>query len=242
MKINFEKLNTVAIYAAAISIVILILFASIQLNAFNRDFYKSTYEELKTSKILGMTKKDLNRSTTILLDYLEDNRDDIKLEVVVQGKKMQAFNAKETAHMVDVKNLYQSAIAVAQVAGGIFVLSVGYLFIRLKKGAFTVLSIGYIKVAILAGAFLLMLAGWAYVDFDAFWTAFHEVLFRNDLWLLDPYTDLMINLFPAAFFSKMIFRIVLSFAVCFGVLFTGSYVYLRHELKKLTEEELNYEE
>ena len=69
------------------------------------------------------------------------------------------------------------------------------------------------------------------VDFDAFWTAFHHVAFRNDLWLLNPSTDLMINLFPAAFFSKLVFRIVMMFAIGFIGCFVGAYIYLRYQLK-----------
>ena len=55
--------------------------------------------------------------------------------------------------------------------------------------------------------------------------------FRNDLWLLNPSTDLMINLFPAAFFSKLVFRIVMMFAIGFIGCFVGAYIYLRYQLK-----------
>ena len=105
--------------------------------------------------------------------------------------------------------------------------------VRLKSGMLTIFSINYMKTAILAAVFFAMLAGWAYVDFDAFWTTFHKLAFRNDLWLLNPATDLMINLFPAQFFSSMVFRIVGMFATGFIGLFVFCYLFLRHELHKL---------
>lgn len=89
------------------------------------------------------------------------------------------------------------------------------------------------KTAILAAVFFAMLAGWTFVDFDAFWTTFHKIAFRNDLWLLNPATDLMINLFPAEFFSSLVFRIVGFFAFSFVGFFVLSYLYLRHRLRKL---------
>ena len=50
---------------------------------------------------------------------------------------------------------------------------------------------------------------------------------------LDVYKrqDLMINLFPAAFFSKLVFRIVMMFAIGFIGCFVGAYIYLRYQLK-----------
>lgn len=48
-------------------------------------------------------------------------------------------------------------------------------------------------------------------DFNGFWTTFHQLFFTNDLWLLNPATDLMINLFPEAFFSHLVIRILLWF-------------------------------
>ena len=43
-------------------------------------------------------------------------------------------------------------------------------------------------------------AAWAAVDFSSAFTFFHEVLFTNDLWLLDAQTDLLVRLLPEQFF------------------------------------------
>ena len=44
-------------------------------------------------------------------------------------------------------------------------------------------------------------------DFTAVFTKFHELLFNNDLWLLDPETDYMIRILPEGFFLDMTLRI-----------------------------------
>ena len=53
------------------------------------------------------------------------------------------------------------------------------------------------------GALLLVLAAllvWGMVDFDSLFILFHHLAFTNDLWLLNPATDLLIRLMPVAFF------------------------------------------
>lgn len=41
---------------------------------------------------------------------------------------------------------------------------------------------------------------WGAVDFDSLFIAFHRLLFTNDLWLLNPQTDLLIRLMPLPLF------------------------------------------
>lgn len=233
MKEILGKIDAFCAYIIAIALILILLITSIDINSFNKNFYASAYKELETAETLGMTEKDLNLATNTLLDYLQGKRNDIKEEVSVQGVKMMAFNSKEEAHMIDVRNLYRFALHIRNISIVLLVVSLVYLLVRLRKGTWTLLSIQYMKTAILAAVFFAMLAGWAFVDFDAFWTTFHKIFFSNDLWLLDPATDLMINLFPADFFSKLVFRIVGMFVASGGALFLGGYFYLRHQLNKL---------
>ncbi|MBE5807884.1 MAG: DUF1461 domain-containing protein [Clostridiales bacterium] len=55
-------------------------------------------------------------------------------------------------------------------------------------------------------------AVWACLDFDAAFTFFHRRLFSNDLWLLDPRTDLLIRICPESMFMSMGLRIALTSA------------------------------
>jgi integral membrane protein (TIGR01906 family) len=38
------------------------------------------------------------------------------------------------------------------------------------------------------------------LDFDRAFTVFHMLFFPNDLWILDPSVDLLINMVPLGFF------------------------------------------
>jgi integral membrane protein (TIGR01906 family) len=45
----------------------------------------------------------------------------------------------------------------------------------------------------------------ALTGFDAAWTRFHEIVFSNDLWRLDPATDHLIQMFPEGFWQEATF-------------------------------------
>ena len=52
-----------------------------------------------------------------------------------------------------------------------------------------------------------VLAVWAGIDFNEAFNFFHEILFTNDLWLLNPATDLLIRICPISMFMAMGARI-----------------------------------
>ena len=117
--------------------VVILLVTSININCFNKGFYKTEYASLETAQSLGMTEKDLNKATDALLDYLQDRRDNIDVTVAVKGTETKAFNARESSHMVDVRNLYRFAMVLRNVAIILLVLSLVYMAVRLKSGMLT---------------------------------------------------------------------------------------------------------
>ena len=54
---------------------------------------------------------------------------------------------------------------------------------------------------------------WAAVDFNSAFNFFHRILFTNDLWLLNPETDLLIRICPSSMFANLGLRIALRAAV-----------------------------
>ena len=179
-------------------------------------FYTKQYIAVGAEKATGMTIEDLDKTTAMLLDYLNDRRDDLNLEVEKWGKAEQVFDDRETSHMVDVKNLYATAAKVMYIS---LALSAGiliYLFIKDgKTGFFTGAIRGY-KVAVAISAILIVIFGAAFTfGFNTFWTMFHEVVFTNDLWLLDPRVSTMINMYPLPFWLAMCTSMLTRFAIIF---------------------------
>lgn len=84
-------------------------------------------------------------------------------------------------------------------------------------------------------AFMIVISGllfYALVDFNRFWTMFHQIFFDNDLWLLDPRVSIMINMFPEDFWFGMVIRIALTFIVSFTGISFILYKVVNKELEK----------
>lgn len=84
----------------------------------------------------------------------------------------------------------------------------------------------------LAGCLGVMVAS----DFNKYFFLFHEIFFNNDLWLLDPATDLMIRMLPEEFFADMLIRIGSIFVGMLAVLFVISAIVLC--LQKMNKKDL----
>ena len=56
-------------------------------------------------------------------------------------------------------------------------------------------------------------------DFTKYFVMFHHIFFSNDLWILDPTTDMLINIVPEGFFMDTAARIGLLFGSLSLILF-----------------------
>lgn len=213
---RFEKLNA---FVFGLAIWIILAISALQLIGFNLDFYREQYLHRNTAEEIGVSFPDLMRVTEVLLDYTAGQRDDLNIVVEVNGSVQPFFNQREIDHMVDVRVLYRNALMIRD---GLAMLLVSILLIaRLLKRRFKAKSYGegLLGVSMVLGVGLAAIGMYAIVDFDSFWTQFHHVFFTNDLWLLDPRTDNLINLVPTGFFIDLIVSIVTVFGVFLGGVF-----------------------
>lgn len=192
------------------ALIIFIILQVVDSYSFDGRFYKAVYAHLGTAETIGVSEDDLDRSTVVLLDYLRDERDDLDVVVTLDsGAKEQMFNEREIMHMVDVKDLYSGAMLVKWICLGILVLGTALMLWRFDlKMALTHLFRGYRVSLIVFGVLILALGAFVIIDFNRFWNLFHQVFFRNDLWILNPETDRMILMVPSYFFNSLVQRIV----------------------------------
>ena len=114
------------------------------------------------------------------------------------------FNERELTHMADCFDLFallrRVLVAAGIAAAGLLVGAV-LLGCHAPDGRATLFG----ALALLG---LIAIVGiWGIVDFDSLFTAFHHLLFTNDLWLLDPRTDLLIRICPQSMFMSMALQI-----------------------------------
>jgi integral membrane protein (TIGR01906 family) len=146
----------------------------------------------------GIPQSELLRANKEIHSYLID-RPDIPLAPSVRnsaGETEALFTAQETAHMEDVRDLvgFVFGVQVFSVAA-VMLLTVAVLVLwPLRALATAALYGSLLTVGVLGLGSLVAMAG-----FDAAWSMFHGIAFRNDFWELDPARDHLIQMFPEAF-------------------------------------------
>ena len=173
-------------------------------------YYEHEYEKYNVTAAVRMEMDDLLQVTDEMMDYLRGDRDDLHVMTVVGGSPREFFNAREIAHMEDVRGLFLGAITLRRVclaAAAVCVLLMTALKADLKRTLPRMLCVGTGLFFLLAAGIGLLIAS----DFSRYFVVFHHIFFDNDLWILNPATDLLINIVPEPFFADTALRIGLTF-------------------------------
>lgn len=195
----------------SITAIVILLITAFEIGAYSDyGWYERAYEKYDVLDDLEMKMSDVMHVTEEMMAYLRGNRADLVVDTIVEGEEREFFNDREKAHMVDVQNLFIGGLWIRRIALLIFVLAV-LTMIKMKVDWKRLLPKSFliglgVFVGITAGAGLLFMS-----DFNKYFTMFHEIFFTNDLWLLDPRTDLLIRMLPEGFFMDMVIRIGLIF-------------------------------
>ena len=195
----------------AVSLIVILFCVSVVLPTFSVSFYMNEYKKYDLSEYIRVSEPDLERVTKNVQRYMAGLDPELNVEAVVAGIEKPFFNEREIFHMNDVRGLFAAGFAV--MGASVLISAVCAVFIIVKKYYRT--AAGYVVGCV---TFLLLsfgtLAALVAVYFERAFVIFHELFFDNDMWLLDPDTDLLINLVPQTFFID----ISKTIAICF---FTG---------------------
>lgn len=193
-------------------------------------YYEKEYAKYNVTADVDMTMGDLLNVTHEMMAYLRGDRDDLHVMTTVAGEQREFFNAREIAHMEDVRGLFLAAINLRRICIAIAAVCVLVLFI-LKSDIKKILPK---SICIGTGVFfavICLLAGIVSTDFNKYFILFHHIFFHNDLWLLDPATDLLINIVPEPFFVDTAARIAVTFGISALILFLLCFFQLRRQKK-----------
>lgn len=139
-----------------------------------------------------------------LCQYLEGKTDVVQVKDPDTGTMVNTFSDKENAHLRDVRVIV-SFLKIARYAGGGLVIGIlGTLYFfgsKDKKALLSDVARGFALSALFLLAAATALAVWGIVNFNGLFWTFHKVVFSNELWLLNPNTDLLMALMPLPFFT-----------------------------------------
>lgn len=220
-----------------IALILGLIITSVEVLSFNKGYYEKQYHKLEIAKTIGISEVDLMRTTDDLLDYIKGHREDLDIVVVIDGVEVQMFNQREIDHMVDVQVLMLNVLFLRNVL--ILTALLIFLYALISKDIFDLVLM--FQALIQGGGIMILVLGfigvYAVVDFDSFWIQFHELLFTNDLWLLDPNTDRLIMMVPQAFFSGLVYRILIA-VTCIVLGFIGLAFGLQRRIKYVAHRSL----
>lgn len=235
---KMKILHGVIGFLASVAMLLILLITSFEIGAYSDfDWYEKEYEKYSVLDDLEMEMSDVMYVTEEMMAYLRGSRIDLVVDTVVDGEEREFFNEREKAHMVDVKNLFIGGLWLRRGA----ILGLGLAIVsfivtkedwkRLLPKSFLIGMGSFIGVTL--GAGLLFMS-----DFNKYFTIFHEIFFTNDLWLLDPDTDLLIRMLPEGFFLDMVIRIGIIFLILMALLLIISVVVLRWNKIRKTNKSL----
>lgn len=214
-------------------LIIIMLISSVDIAAYSDyGWYEKAYRKYEVLDDLEMEMQDVMHVTEEMMSYLRGNRKDLNVETIVDGEEREFFNDREKAHMEDVRNLFVGARWIRGI--GIVLLIVFVIVLILTKANLRKLLPKSLLIG--SGSFVAMTCGLVLLcmsDFTKYFTIFHEIFFSNDLWLLNPRTDLLIRMLPEGFFSDMALRIGIIFLAILVLLVASSiFVLIRKRNKK----------
>lgn len=205
----------------------LVLISAIDYFAFNKDIYRHIQIKHHISAYNDMAQDSLDDITSKIIDYLKSN--DLEMKIYdTYGKnnennentKKELFNFREKEHMRDVQILFrkmEKANVILIVLLFLLLLLPMLLDFKTFKKSFSSFAFGTFLLIL---AFLLLVLAYIFIDFYSFWNLFHELIFTNDLYIMYPETDLLINIMPLEFFVSLCIYV----AAYTGLLFLAFFV------------------
>lgn len=174
-------------------------------------YYEKEYAKYHVTEDVHMEMEDLLDVTREMMAYLRGNRQDLHVPAIVDGQPREFFNQREIAHMEDVRELFLGGLLIRRICMG--TAAVCLILLAVLKASFG--KVVPRAVCVGTGLFFALVCGLAAListDFTKYFIIFHHIFFDNDLWLLDPRTDLLINIVPEPFFMDTAARIAILFA------------------------------
>ena len=212
---NIHDKSLIIIFAVCLFIII--IFGSLNVMIFNKDFYykeyfkNNVYEKLSSDP--DIAKEQAQNVTEDLIKYLRS----------YDNAPMKHMSAAEADHIKDVRGLIHTMQFIYYGAALVSILLFLYCYQRFKDDRYEfirILAKTLLYSSIAAAIFLVSIFLMCVFYFDSTFTLFHMIFFPQGNWMFDSST-MLITLFPQAFFFDISLRIfiyaIFQTAIFFGI-------------------------
>jgi len=192
-----------------ITLILFIFLLNFKLLVYNTNFYSKELDRLNITIPRELAETNINN----LISYFKSEKE----------LTTNFFNEKEKLHLRDVKGLINKTIVLFYITLALLIILIALNYKNLKKP--------FIFSGIIA---ILIIFIFCLINFESFFNnMFHKLLFNNDLYLLDPSRDNLINLFPYEFFQDFAYRLFLNSFISSLILITIGFILKKY--KKLNK-------
>lgn len=205
-----RKFKNLLIILLSIITIYCILMTSTLIVTKSKIIYYFDIDYLNITQSSLLSKEKIKKNYDYTIEYLF-NRDIIEFKPPTLPSSTDG-----SQHFLDVRNLFNlgKGILLIGLITGCVILYIlrgeKFVYKFLKYSGITLVCIPVFSLAFIN------------VDFTSAFTLFHELMFKNDKWLLDPATDPIINMMPEEFFAHCGVAIIIISAV-FGILLLVAY-------------------
>lgn len=215
MRNNYNKMF---LFLFSIAIIYFLLFAAFYIVCFfDIDGLYKLIVKNETYKNLPFTLSefDIKNIARELMLYISGKMQFLETNVTIDNVLTDFYSLRSKIHMADVRNLIINFRNISFVSIIVCILS---LFkIQNLDEPIKRLKAAYLKTLLVVAILLVSLIIFASNNFDLFFTKFHEILFANDLWLLDPNEDYIICLLPEKIFMVYGLRIGIAMLIALAL-------------------------
>lgn len=185
-----------------IALPLLLVTTNVRFLAGDLRYYKHGFRSYDSAQATGIALPELDRAGREIIDYFENDAATLRVIVNQDGQEVSLFNARETEHMKDVKALIRVVYRVNEVSLAYVLVYITGVFLWAGERSLRSLA-GQAMIGVTVGFAAIVAVGvFALTGFNAAWSRFHEIVFRNDLWKLNPDTDHLIQMFPEGFWQE----------------------------------------
>ena len=169
------------------------------------DWWRNEYAKYDTpSNVRGeMSLDDAVHVTEDMLEYCIGRLDTLDdTEATIDGVTAPFFTDREKAHLADCRELFLKGIRARVIACLLLAAFAVFIYVHNGKQKTSVLlAKGYLRSLGFVAVMSAVIAVLCVIDFTQVFTVFHHIFFDNDLWILYPDRDNLINIMQEDVFS-----------------------------------------
>lgn len=169
----------------------------------NENLMKQGFLQYAQTSHLGVPASRYGDYAKGIAQYLDGKTEVVQVTNPESGQVENAFSDRENAHLDDVRGIVNGLKMIRWAGGGLVIGLLAWLYFKNKTQPaqfFTDAVRGFALSALFLLLIATVLAIWGAVNFDGLFVTFHKLIFNNNLWLLNPNTDLLMALMPLSFF------------------------------------------